>query len=91
MGNGIDVAELQSSANVPGLEYRWLELPSDRPQRQVFREVTNAVQTATAGGVIDSGQRIRTPDGRTFLGISYKEDIAGWRHDIEEGAKCPSQ
>lgn len=77
---------LEGSRPVPGREYRWLELPANKPERQVFNAVMNAGTHATAGGVIDSDQRILTPDGRTFLGISYKGDIEGWRLDIEEGA-----
>lgn len=83
---GVDVAALKGSRPVEGREYRWLELPTGKPQRKVFTAVTNAGTRATDGGVIDSDQRILTPDGRTFLGISYKGDIDGWRLDIEEGA-----
>lgn len=81
---GVDVAALKGSRPVEGREYRWLELPTGKPQRKVFTAVTNAGTRATDGGVIDSDQRILTPDGRTFLGISYKGDIDGWRLDIAE-------
>lgn len=42
---------------------------------------------ATCGGVNEAGCDITPPDGPFFHAAIYHGDLAGWRKDIEEGAK----
>ncbi|SRR6266404_2977934 len=42
---------------------------------------------AKSGGVTEEGCSIALPDGSIFHAIEYHGDIAGWRKDIEEGAR----
>lgn len=57
--------------------------------RVQFDRLTEGVNPrhATRGGMTSQGCRLWLPDGTLFHPVSYHGDVAGWRKDIEYGAK----
>lgn len=38
-----------------------------------------AVPLPTSGGMLDENVIIKTPDGRSLFGLSYRGDVSGWQ------------
>jgi hypothetical protein len=57
--------------------------------RKQFKNITCFTEPpyATGGGVNEAGCDITPPSGPLFHAAIYHGDLAGWRKDIEEGAK----
>jgi hypothetical protein len=65
--------------------------PSDGKNRfrTQFKKITCFVDApnATSGGINEAGCDITPADGPLFHAAIYHDDLAGWRKDIEEGAR----
>jgi hypothetical protein len=57
--------------------------------RTQFKKITCFVDApnATSGGIIEAGCNITPLDGPLFHAAIYHGDLAGWRKDMEEGAR----
>lgn len=53
--------------------------------KKLIRHVSPPIPQS--GGAMIEGCKITLPDGEVFQAFSYKGDIAGWRLQIEQGAK----
>lgn len=67
---------------VKGREFMYIESTAN----ETFHQLANSVSTTCpelampkSGGAIEERVRINLKDGTSFMGISYKGDIEGWR------------
>ena len=79
---------------IPGVEraedsgYLYVEAPSLADFRKFWKFKGAPVQPVpSGGGMINENIIIKTPDGRTFFGLSFGGDLVGWRRLIEDRAR----
>jgi hypothetical protein len=74
---------------IAGKEFVYFSDDGKNPVRKQFSLLTHSTASPLAqhGGVTSQGCSLKLPDGSVFHAISYHGDIAGWRADIEEGAR----
>ncbi|MGH1358703.1 MAG: hypothetical protein ACRBC3_08060 [Burkholderiaceae bacterium] len=77
----------------PGRQFCYLEFNGPAESfGEFFNQVTNLHQPSFVkkGGAMSENCRLVTADGRSFFGISYKGDLAGWEQQIAAGADAKS-
>lgn len=81
---------------IPGkIRYEWREViyievpPNKNFDKEIFPVITKLYKPfiPQGGSVINKNFVIITPDEISYFGISYNEDIEGWRQQIFLGAK----
>ncbi|NDV96184.1 hypothetical protein D0T84_14870 [Dysgonomonas sp. 521] len=81
---------------IPGkIRYGWreviyIEVPAGKDfDKDIFQSITELHKPfiPRAGSVINKNFVIIPPDGISYSGLSYNEDIEGWRQQIFLGAK----
>lgn len=74
---------------VDGVEVVYYQDDKRATPKKLFKSFLDGLsfRNATSGGRVSDSCSIRSPDGLLFRAMSYHGDLAGWRKDIEEGAK----
>lgn len=87
---GRDETRIPGAVPNPPMEYRYYSGAAEGPPQDRFIEMASARGTnyATKGSAFIEGCRVFLPDGSAFYGLSYWNDIEGWRKNVEEGAKA---
>lgn len=74
---------------VEGREYRYVSNKNQVKFGKLFHELCNVPSSIPQnGGALIEGCKITLPNGDIFEAVSYKEDIEGWRQQLEQGAKA---
>lgn len=89
-----DLGPLESKRQVAGLvpvthrEVRYVEDRGVEPFKEFFERLVwhfNPPMMKDGGAMIE-GCVLTVPGGRRFQALSYRGDIAGWRHQLMQGA-----
>lgn len=67
---------------IEGREFLYIESPLEEDYGQMGDlafSVSKDTPLPSSGGALEEGVRIHLGDGTSFIGLSYKGDIEGWR------------
>jgi hypothetical protein len=80
---------IPGTVSVDGTEFCYFSDDGKNKFDKQFKNLTNYTNPphAKSGGATECGCKIYLPDGLLFHAISYHGDVAGWRKDIEAGAR----
>ncbi len=90
----LGLGPLSRTGQIPGIEVdegrevRYLVEPINEEFPAALKKLVRYVSPpiATQGGVVVEGCKLTLPTGEKFQAISYRGDVEGWRHQIEQGA-----
>lgn len=71
-----------------GMATIYFSCPAGLSSRALFKRITNHTNppNAQSGGAVEAGCEIEAPWGKTYHGIQFHGDLAGWKEDIRLGA-----
>jgi len=90
LSNASTLLTIPGTVQVEGREFWYIQAESNinfLSQFRVLLEI-NTESVATKGGISLENCLITTPNNTSFMALSYKGDLPGWRSRIKEAAGC---